>query len=137
MPSAELRVRLQPRSSRESVGPERAGVLLTDLYTRTPGKLALLAHLSARYDEAALATAQTPSEDVHDRLFDATMARVDYLRAVSLTHAKEYDAAAEWLAVLLNPETPDYHPKVRSAVLYPAWNLAIQWHPEIEVPCRV
>ena len=26
MPSAELRVRLQPRASRESIGPERAGV---------------------------------------------------------------------------------------------------------------
>jgi uncharacterized protein len=27
MPSAELRVRLQPRASRESIGPERAGVV--------------------------------------------------------------------------------------------------------------
>ena len=59
-------------------------------------------------------------------------ARVDYLRAVSLTHAKEYDAAAEWLSMLLNPETPNYHPKVRSAVLYPAWNLALLWSQEIE-----
>jgi tetratricopeptide (TPR) repeat protein len=62
----------------------------------------------------------------------AYQARVDYLRAVSLTHAKDFDAAALVLAKLLDPETPDYHPKVRGAVLYPAWNLALHWHPEIE-----
>jgi len=59
-------------------------------------------------------------------------ARVDYLRAVSLTHAKEFDAAAATLAMVLNPESPDYHRSVRNAVLYPAWNLALHWHPEIE-----
>lgn len=62
----------------------------------------------------------------------AYQARVDYLRAVSFTHAKEFDSAAATLGMLLNPESPDYHPKVRSAVLYPAWNLALHWHPEIE-----
>ena len=56
---------------------ERAGVALADLYPRADGKTALLAHLSARYDKAALATAATPSQDVHDRLFDAVMARVE------------------------------------------------------------
>ena len=55
----------------------RAGVPLATVYARAGGKAALLARLSARYDLAALATAETPSEDVHDRLFDAVMARVE------------------------------------------------------------
>ncbi len=56
---------------------ERAEVPLAALYALAPGKTALLAHVSARFDQAALATAATPSEDVHDRLFDATMARIE------------------------------------------------------------
>jgi AcrR family transcriptional regulator len=55
----------------------RAGVPLAVVYARSGGKAALLARLSARYDLAALATAETASEDVHDRLFDAVMARVE------------------------------------------------------------
>ena len=55
----------------------RAGVPLATVYARAGGKAALLARLSARYDLAALATAETPSDDVHDRLFDAVMARVE------------------------------------------------------------
>ncbi|MDB5312030.1 MAG: hypothetical protein JWO38_6232, partial [Gemmataceae bacterium] len=62
----------------------------------------------------------------------AYLARVDYLRAVSQTHAKDYDAAAGTLAKLLDPSTPDYHPGVRRQVLYPAWNLALKWSLEIE-----
>jgi hypothetical protein len=50
---------------------------LAELYAAAPGKIALLAQLSARFDQAALATAETPSEDIHDRLFDAVMARVE------------------------------------------------------------
>lgn len=56
---------------------EKAGIPLAELYARANGKSALLAHLSARYDEAALATAASPSDDAHDRLFDAVMARVE------------------------------------------------------------
>lgn len=55
----------------------RAGVPLAAIYASVGGKGALLAALSARYDLAALATAETPSEDVHDRLFDAVMARIE------------------------------------------------------------
>src|SRR5205085_5024832 len=53
-----------------------------------------------------------------------------YLRAVALTHAKQFDAAAETLSRLLNPETP-YEPGVRRAVLFPAWDLALRLHPEL------
>ncbi len=52
-------------------------------------------------------------------------ARVDYLRVVSLIHAKNYDSAADALARLLSPETPGYHPTVRNALLFDAWFLAI------------
>ena len=59
-------------------------------------------------------------------------ARVDYLRAVMLTHARDYDAAAQTLSRLLDPETPGYHPVVREKVLFPAWTLALKWSQEIE-----
>src|SRR5207253_9962583 len=56
---------------------EKAGVSFVDLYENASGKLALLAQVSERLDRAALETAATPSDDLHDRLFDATMARVE------------------------------------------------------------
>jgi tetratricopeptide (TPR) repeat protein len=52
-------------------------------------------------------------------------ARIDYLRAVSFIHAKSYDAAAETLSRLLNPETPGYHHGLRKQMLFDAWFLAI------------
>ncbi|MCS6866807.1 MAG: hypothetical protein RMJ56_08805 [Gemmataceae bacterium] len=55
----------------------------------------------------------------------ALLARVDYLRAVALVHAKDYAAAAEVLSRVLNPETPGYHPAVRQQVLFEAWSLAL------------
>ncbi|HEY5107858.1 MAG TPA: TetR family transcriptional regulator [Caulobacteraceae bacterium] len=58
---------------------ERAELPLPDLYDLADGKAALLAHLSARFDRAALETAATPNSDVHDRLFDATMARLEVM----------------------------------------------------------
>jgi hypothetical protein len=56
---------------------EAAELPFTDLYARAPSKLALLAQLSANLDQAALATAANESHDVHDRLFDAVMARLE------------------------------------------------------------
>jgi AcrR family transcriptional regulator len=56
---------------------EKAGVPLTELFPLAPSKTALIDHLAARLDAAALATAATPGEDAHDRLFDAVMARVE------------------------------------------------------------
>jgi len=58
-------------------------------------------------------------------------ARVDYLRAVSLTHAKDFDAAANTLRTLLNPESAGYHAGVRRRTLFEAWNLALFGHPEL------
>ena len=56
---------------------QTAEVPFAELYDQVPSKLALLARLSRRLDAAALATVATESEDAHDRLFDATMARIE------------------------------------------------------------
>ncbi len=56
---------------------ERAGIDLADLYGEARGKAAILWRLSDALDLAAVRTARTASEDVHDRLFDAVMARLE------------------------------------------------------------
>ena len=56
--------------------------------------------------------------------------RVDYLRAIAQTHAKQFDGAAESLSRLLNPETP-YTGNLREKVLFLAWELALRLHPEL------
>ena len=57
---------------------ERAGVDFTSLYRRAPAKSVLVLRLGQRLDKAALQTAADgSSSDPHDRLFDATMARVE------------------------------------------------------------
>lgn len=57
-------------------------------------------------------------------------ARADYLRAVALTHAKQFDDAADTLRRLLDPETP-YASDARRAALFGAWDLALRLHPEV------
>lgn len=57
-------------------------------------------------------------------------ARVDYLRAVSRTHAKQFDEAAAILSRLLDPESV-YDPQSRNAVLFEAYDLALRLHPEL------
>src|SRR5579871_2437718 len=59
----------------------RAQVSFAELYDQAPAKPFLLLRLSQRLDQAALATAATPSDDPHDRLFDAMMARVEAMEA--------------------------------------------------------
>jgi AcrR family transcriptional regulator len=74
---------------------ERAGVPLAELYAAAASKEALLADLAGRQDAAALATAETPSDDVHDRLFDATMARIEAMqpdRAALIAIARDASA---------------------------------------------
>jgi hypothetical protein len=56
---------------------ERAGVELVDLYSEARGKAAILWRISEMLDRAALRTASTTSDDPHDRLFDAAMARIE------------------------------------------------------------
>jgi len=89
---------------------EKAGVPLPALYEQASGKRALLAHFSRFLDEAALATAATPSDDLHDRLFDATMARVEAM--------EPYRQA---LVEIARAETPlafaDHFPRTARAIL--------------------
>jgi hypothetical protein len=56
---------------------QAAGLPLAELYAEANSKTALIDFLSLRLDAAALATAQTPSDDSHDALFDAAMARIE------------------------------------------------------------
>ena len=56
---------------------ERAGLPFPELYAAAPGKSRLVLAISRRLDRAALETAATPSDDAHDRLFDAAMARIE------------------------------------------------------------
>ncbi|HEY3799011.1 MAG TPA: TetR family transcriptional regulator [Caulobacteraceae bacterium] len=70
---------------------ERGGVDFAELYARAPGKAFLTLRISQTFDRAALATAATQSDDPHDRLFDATMARVEAMephRAALLSMAR-------------------------------------------------
>jgi len=55
--------------------------------------------------------------------------RVRYLRAVGLTHARQFDAAAAELAVVLDPASSPG--PARDGVLFPAWDLALRVHPEL------
>lgn len=76
---------------------ETAGVPFPDLYAAADGKAALLTHVSAGFDRQALATAATASEDPHDRLFDAVMARVEAMephRAALTAIARDAGPAA-------------------------------------------
>jgi len=71
---------------------ERAGVSFADLYDKAPGKPLLVLRVSQRLDRAALETAATPSDDPHDRLFDAAMARIEAMephRAGLLSMARD------------------------------------------------
>lgn len=55
----------------------KAEVSLAELYGRADSKAAVIGHLSRRFDRAALATAADAQAEVHDRLFDAVMARIE------------------------------------------------------------
>jgi hypothetical protein len=54
----------------------KAEVGFAELYAAANGKGAVMDHLSRRFDQAALVTAAEPGE-VHDRLFEAVMARIE------------------------------------------------------------
>ncbi|KQV62888.1 MULTISPECIES: TetR family transcriptional regulator [unclassified Caulobacter] len=55
----------------------KAEVPFAELYGRANSKAAVLAHLSARFDRAALGVDYPEGSETHDRLFDAAMARLE------------------------------------------------------------
>jgi AcrR family transcriptional regulator len=70
----------------------KAETTLATLYDLAPGKGQLLAYLGDRFDHAALATAERDNgSDPHDRLFDATLARLEAMQP----HRKALLAIAE------------------------------------------
>ena len=57
-----------------------AGLSFAELYARAPGKAALVDRLSRRFDAEALALSEDEdAPDAHDRLFEATMARLEVM----------------------------------------------------------
>jgi hypothetical protein len=69
----------------------KAEVPFAELYGLADSKHAVLAHLSARFDRAALGVDYAETADVHDRLFDAAMARLEAMephRAALIAIAK-------------------------------------------------
>ena len=71
---------------------QAAGVPFAELYSRAPSKLALIDRLSCRYDQAALAAAEDEADgEIHDRLFEVAMARLEAMephRAVLIAIAR-------------------------------------------------
>jgi AcrR family transcriptional regulator len=83
-----------------------AGLSFAELYARAPGKAALLNRLSRRFDQAALKQAEedaAPDAEVHDRLFEAVMARLEVM--APHRDALVAIARAEGLA-MLGPRLP-------------------------------
>lgn len=76
-----------------------AGAPFSELYARANGKAAVLAHLSTRFDLAALNTASADDASTHDRLFDAAMARLEAMEPhrfalIAIAQAEGLAAAA-------------------------------------------
>jgi AcrR family transcriptional regulator len=83
-----------------------AGLSFAELYARAPGKAALLDRISRRLDQQALTAAEAdaaPDAEVHDRLFEAVMARLEAM--APHRHALIAIARSEGLA-MLGPRLP-------------------------------
>lgn len=71
----------------------KANLPLADLYAHAPGKAQVIDWLSRRFDLAALKAGEEAGQDVHDRLFDAAMRRIEAIEphraALIAIHAGE------------------------------------------------
>jgi AcrR family transcriptional regulator len=71
----------------------KAHLHLADLYAHAPGKSQIVDWLSRRFDLAALKAGEAEGQDVHDRLFDAAMRRIEAIEphraALMAIHAGE------------------------------------------------
>ncbi|MGH6993712.1 MAG: TetR family transcriptional regulator [Caulobacteraceae bacterium] len=80
-PSGEALMKLAAERPWSGIGlravAEEAKVPLADLFARIGSKRALLAEVSRRLDRDVLAAPAGESDDPHDRLFDAVMARIE------------------------------------------------------------
>ena len=74
-----------------------AAIPFADLYARASSKSAVLDRLSRRFDEAALRASEAEDGDLHDRLFEIVMARLEAMephRAALIAIARAEDPAA-------------------------------------------
>jgi tetratricopeptide (TPR) repeat protein len=62
----------------------------------------------------------------------ALLPAVNYWRAVAFTHARNYEKAATELQNVLDPKAFAPGDPSRAAVLFPAWQLALTLHPELQ-----
>lgn len=76
-----------------------AGLDLTELYGCVQSKTTLLATVSRDLDKAALRTSAKGSEDIHDRLFDAIMARVEAMEPHRVALTKIAREAGPYVAL--------------------------------------
>lgn len=88
----------------------KADVPFADLYAQASSKHAVLAHLSARFDRAALGIDYPENSTAHDRLFDAAMARLEAMEP----HRAALIAIAKGEGVLVSAAR---FPKIARAVL--------------------
>lgn len=68
--------------------------------------------------------------DLAERRDPSLAARITFWRAIAATHAKDIDAAAKFLAKLLDPTTWPADSN-RRALVFPAWQLALVQHGEL------
>lgn len=88
----------------------KADVPFADLYALASSKHAVLAHLSARFDRAALGVDYPETSAVHDRLFDAAMARLEAMEP----HRHALIAIAKGEGVIISATR---FPKIARAIL--------------------
>jgi tetratricopeptide (TPR) repeat protein len=134
-------VELDPQSARSRQGMLTLHNNLSLVQIDSDPTLVTLLDFTLCLDRAALLLMTPPTREQRqeaERFLElveqkqpAYLARVDYLRVISFLHAKQYDAAAETLARLLNPETPGYNPAVRKQIMFEAWDFALRAHPRL------
>jgi AcrR family transcriptional regulator len=83
---------------------QAAGVPLAELYVRAPSKRAVIDWLSARFDLAALKNGEG-EPDVHDRLFDAVMRRLEAMEAYRTPLVAIYEGEGPGPLALRLPRT--------------------------------
>jgi AcrR family transcriptional regulator len=115
-----------------------AGVSFAALYARAPGKAALLDKLSRRLDARALMQAESDdAPDVHDRLFEAVMARLEGMqphraaviaigRAEGARLAPRFPFTARALLEAAGVDTGGVRGKLRIAAMTAVWARVLQ-----------
>ena len=115
-----------------------AGIPFADLYAVARSRSALLDRLARRFDDAALRAAEGEDPDLHDRLFETVMARVEAMephRAALVSIARAEDPAmlalrfprtARALLEASGVDTQGWKGALRLAALTAVWARVLQ-----------